>query len=93
MSRGDKRERDRAKNQIKQQQKTKQQAKAGNILDRNTADKLALDKKIAMKAAKKKEEELAAANTAKSNKVTRKKKLNNVELGLDDLLNAGLKKK
>lgn len=93
MSRGDKRERDRAKNQIKQQQKTKQQAKTGNILDRNTADKLALDKKIAMKVAKKKEEELAAANTAKSNKVTRKKKLNNVELGLDDLLNAGLKKK
>lgn len=92
MSRGDKRERDRAKNQAKLQAKTASKSKSGNIVDRNASDKSALEAKIARKAKQKQEEEAAAASAV--TKVVRKKGagVKKVDEGLDDLLSAGLNK-
>jgi len=65
----------------------------GNVNDRNAADKAKLEAKIAMKAAQKKADEEAADKAAGKKVITRKKGIKNNEVaGLDDLLNAGLKK-
>eukprot|EP01083_Nonionella_stella_P132087 401532_1 len=93
MSRGDQRERDRAKNQAKLDAKKKSEGGGGNVNDRNAADKLKLEAKIAMKAAQKKADEEAAAKDAGKKVITRKKGIKKNEVaGLDDLLSAGLKK-
>mmetsp|Transcript_17348 Transcript_17348/g.26291 ORF Transcript_17348/g.26291 Transcript_17348/m.26291 type:complete len:99 (-) Transcript_17348:2850-3146(-) len=89
MSRGDQRERDRAKNQAKQAQKLKANTKGGDPLSRNQNDKAALEEKVARKKAMQKEqEEQALKNT--TTKFPLKKKKAEAKDSLDDLLNAGI---
>mmetsp|Transcript_22773 Transcript_22773/g.27432 ORF Transcript_22773/g.27432 Transcript_22773/m.27432 type:complete len:98 (+) Transcript_22773:137-430(+) len=88
MSRGDKRERDRAKNQAKLAARQKSQSAGGDVQKRNEGDKAALEKKIAMKKAAQ-EAALKDAATATKGPVPRKKKPTK-DVGLDDLLSSGL---
>mmetsp|Transcript_6613 Transcript_6613/g.9452 ORF Transcript_6613/g.9452 Transcript_6613/m.9452 type:complete len:98 (+) Transcript_6613:104-397(+) len=88
MSRGDKRERDRAKNQAKLASKQKSQTSSGDVQKRNESDKAALEAKVAMKKAA---QEAAAkdAETVIKGPVARKKKPTK-DVDIDDLLNSGL---
>lgn len=61
MSRGDKRDRDRAKRQAKDAAKGKGAQREGTPLQRNEGDKAALEAKLAAKAAKKEAEAAAQA--------------------------------
>mmetsp|Transcript_16658 Transcript_16658/g.23472 ORF Transcript_16658/g.23472 Transcript_16658/m.23472 type:complete len:98 (-) Transcript_16658:409-702(-) len=88
MSRGDKRERDRAKNQAKLASRQKAQTSGGDPLKRNENDKAALEAKVAKKKAMQEAAEKEAENATKG-PVPRKKKPTK-DAGLDDLLSAGL---
>lgn len=88
MTRGDQRERDRAKRQAKEASKNKGTQREGTPLQRNDADKAALEAKIAAKKALKAAE---AANTAATkDPVVRKKVPKKNDENLDALLSAGL---
>ncbi|CAB9501484.1 expressed unknown protein [Seminavis robusta] len=86
MSRGDKRDRDRAKTQARLAQKSKANAREGRPEDRNANDAAALQAKVAAKKAAKDAE---AGNAPSKGPVARKAK-NKKQQDLDDLLNAGL---
>mmetsp|Transcript_5015 Transcript_5015/g.10374 ORF Transcript_5015/g.10374 Transcript_5015/m.10374 type:complete len:99 (-) Transcript_5015:193-489(-) len=90
MSRGDQRERDRAKNLAKQQQKAKQNSKSGDPLSRNANDAAALQAKVAAKQEKVKAEEAAGTNSSGKGPVVRKKGTQKKKESVDDLLSAGL---
>jgi len=87
MTRGDQRDRDRAKRQAKEASKNRGSQREGTPLQRNDADKAALEAKIAAKKAQK-TAEAANGNSAKAPMGRTKvpKKQDNP----DDLLNAGL---
>ena len=85
MSRGDQRERDRAKRQAKEAAKNKGSAREGTPQSRNMEDGAKLAAKIAAKKAQQQEAAPAAAAPVKPKKATAKKNDN-----LDDLLSAGL---
>lgn len=89
MSRGDKRERDRAKSQAKLAKKNNSN-KEGDPLQRNASDSAALAAKVAKKKAMLEEQEKAAVSASASASVVRKKVPKKADAGLDDLLNAGL---
>lgn len=82
MSRGDQRERDRAKRQAKEASKTKGKEREGTPQQRNQDDKEALLAKLEAKKAKK------VSGDSKQPAV--KKKENKQTSHLDDLLTAGL---
>jgi hypothetical protein len=90
MSRGDQRERDRAKNLAKNANKGTTQ-REGRPADRNASDAVKLAAKVAAKQAQKEEE---AANggggDAAAAKVVPKKVTKPKDAGLNDLLDAGL---
>mmetsp|Transcript_39342 Transcript_39342/g.81696 ORF Transcript_39342/g.81696 Transcript_39342/m.81696 type:complete len:97 (+) Transcript_39342:67-357(+) len=88
MSRGDQRERDRAKAQAKQAEKTKANGKSGNPLSRNLNDASALQAKVAAKQEKLKSEQANAGNDGKAPVVRKKTQKKNDSV--DDLLSAGL---
>jgi hypothetical protein len=88
MTRGDQRERDRAKRQAKEAAKNKGTQREGTPLQRNDADKAALEAKIAAKKAQKAAEAANAAATKEP--VVRKKVPKKNEENLDALLSAGL---
>ena len=88
MSRGDQRDRDRAKRQAKEAAKNKGTQREGTPSQRNADDKNALLAKIEAKKAKKEADAAAAANTKAP--VVRKKVPKKKDDTLDDLLNAGL---
>mmetsp|Transcript_492 Transcript_492/g.1610 ORF Transcript_492/g.1610 Transcript_492/m.1610 type:complete len:94 (+) Transcript_492:48-329(+) len=88
MTRGDQRERDRAKRQAKEASKNKGAQREGTPLQRNDADKAALEAKIAAKKAQKAAEAANAAATKEP--VVRKKVPKKNDENLDALLNAGL---
>lgn len=87
MTRGDQRQRDRAKRQAKEASKNKGNGREGKPLQRNEDDKAALQAKIAAKKAQK-----AAENNAEPTKapVVRKRVPKKNDENFDDLLNAGL---
>ena len=95
MARGNQRDADRAKNLKKLQDAQKNQGKEGSVLSRNTTDKLALDAKKLLKA---EQAEQAAKDAIVGGKIAEQKanmakvsgKSKKVDVGLDDLLNAGL---
>mmetsp|Transcript_6266 Transcript_6266/g.5875 ORF Transcript_6266/g.5875 Transcript_6266/m.5875 type:complete len:99 (+) Transcript_6266:44-340(+) len=90
MSRGDKRDRDRAKNQAKLAKKNLS-TKEGSLGQRNDSDSAALAAKVAKKKEMLKEQEEASANAAAvSAPIVRKKVPKKADAGLDDLLNAGM---
>mmetsp|Transcript_6577 Transcript_6577/g.18809 ORF Transcript_6577/g.18809 Transcript_6577/m.18809 type:complete len:97 (+) Transcript_6577:19-309(+) len=90
MTRGDQRERDRAKRQAKEAAKNKGHGREGTPLQRNQDDKAALEAKIAAKKAAKAKEAEQSGGTAAP--VVRKKVPKKQDVALDDLLNAGLAK-
>jgi len=90
MSRGDQRERDRAKRQAKEAAKNKSTQREGTPLQRNDNDKAALQAKIEAKKARQEAEAVAASSTKAP---VARKKVAKKEDNLDDLLNAGLSKK
>ncbi|KAL7559894.1 hypothetical protein ACA910_005391 [Epithemia clementina (nom. ined.)] len=89
MSRGDQRERDRAKNLAKQQQKAK--PKGGDPLHRNMNDAAALQAKVAAKQ-QKAAMDSGNNNGASSTGPVARKKVDKKNESLDDLLSAGLKR-
>jgi len=89
MSRGNQREVDRAKRQAKDAKKN-QPTREGTPLQRNQDDAAKLQAKIAAKATAKATEDTAGGAAAAP--VVRKKVPKKNEVGLDDLLNAGLTK-
>lgn len=96
MTRGDQRERDRAKRQTKEASKNKTTGREGTPSARNLDDKAALQAKVAAKKAAKEAEASAGADpltttTTKAAPVARKKVAKKTEI-LDDLLDAGLTK-
>ena len=97
MARGNQRDADRAKAQKKLLESQKGQGKEGSVLSRNTADKIALDAKKVLKAeqaeqAKKDAVVALALDSQKANMAKVSGKSKKVDVGLDDLLNAGLAK-
>ena len=88
MSRGDQRDRDRAKRQAKDAARNGGNKREGTPAQRNADDAAKLQAKLAAKEAKKAEEANAAA-TKTNNPVPRKKIPKKTDT-LDDLLNAGL---
>ena len=88
MTRGDQRERDRAKRQAKEASKNKGGGREGTPLIRNENDKLALEAKIAAKKAQKAVEE--STGTTKAPVVPKKETTK--DGNLDDLLSVGLTK-
>mmetsp|Transcript_20340 Transcript_20340/g.38050 ORF Transcript_20340/g.38050 Transcript_20340/m.38050 type:complete len:95 (-) Transcript_20340:1510-1794(-) len=91
MSRGDQRERDRAKRQAKEAAKNKGAQREGTPLQRNQNDAAKLQAKIAAKQAKAAEDASKSASSS-SGPVPRKKVAKKTDT-LDDLLSAGLQKK
>lgn len=96
MTRGDQRERDRAKRQTKEASKNKTNGREGTPSERNMDDKFALQAKVAAKKAAKEAEVSAGVDpvttgTTKAAPVSRKKVAKKTEI-LDDLLDAGLTK-
>lgn len=92
MSRGDQRERDRAKRQLKDAQRNNAtNQRDGTPQQRNDDDKLKLQAKVAAKKAKQEAEAAAAAAGTKA-PVVRKKVSKKPAENLDDLLSAGLSK-
>jgi hypothetical protein len=89
MSRGDQRERDRAKKQAKLAKQSGGSQREGRPADRNAEDKLKLEAKVAAKREKLSKEEQQQSNT-KAPIVRKKKDVKNASL--DDLLDAGLTK-
>ena len=89
MTRGDQRERDRAKRQAKEASKNKGGGREGTPLIRNENDKAALEAKIAAKKAQKAAEGSAGTSTKAAD--GRKKEVTK-DANLDDLLSAGLTK-
>mmetsp|Transcript_35404 Transcript_35404/g.40356 ORF Transcript_35404/g.40356 Transcript_35404/m.40356 type:complete len:101 (+) Transcript_35404:115-417(+) len=92
MSRGDQRERDRAKSQAKLAQKQNVSQKAGDLHSRNQNDKDALLNKIAAKKAMQGKLEKQAAEDASIVKKPMRKKKQVKEDSLDDIFNEALKK-
>jgi hypothetical protein len=92
MTRGDQRERDRAKAQAKQAAKQKSAAKGGDPLKRNESDAAALQAKVAAKRAAKEEQAAASADASNAGKVPapRKKQPVKKDTTTEDLLSAGL---
>mmetsp|Transcript_26698 Transcript_26698/g.75757 ORF Transcript_26698/g.75757 Transcript_26698/m.75757 type:complete len:95 (-) Transcript_26698:217-501(-) len=88
MTRGDQRERDRAKRQAKEAAKSKGAGREGTPLLRNENDKAALEAKVAAKKAQKAAE--AESGTPTAAPVVRKKVPKKEDL--NDLLSAGLTK-
>jgi hypothetical protein len=90
MSRGDQRDRDRAKNLAKHANQGTPQ-REGRPSDRNAADAVKLAAKVAAKQAQKEAEALnGGGGAAAAAKVAPKKVTKPKDAGLDDLLNAGL---
>ena len=89
MSRGDQRERDRAKRQAKEAKKSGGNTREGTPSQRNSDDKNALLAKIEAKKAKAAAD---AQNQASTKAPVARKKVPKKDDNLDDLLNAGLKK-
>ena len=90
MARGNQRDHDRAKRQAKDAAKNKGTTREGTPLQRNDADKAALEAKIAAKKAQKAAAEAQSGDTKAP--VVRKKVPTKKDDSLDDLLNAGLSK-
>jgi hypothetical protein len=88
MSRGDQRDRDRAKRQAKEAAKSKGSSREGTPLQRNQDDAAKLQAKIAAKAAKKAQEETNDVTASKE--PAPRKKVPKKSDNLDDLLSAGL---
>ena len=66
---------------------------SGNPLERNASDAAALAAKVAKKEAMKKHQEEVSGQALSNKPIVRKKVQKKEDVGLDDLLNAGLKKK
>mmetsp|Transcript_49270 Transcript_49270/g.73481 ORF Transcript_49270/g.73481 Transcript_49270/m.73481 type:complete len:100 (-) Transcript_49270:842-1141(-) len=90
MSRGDQRERDRAKRQAKLAKEGKNNQREGTPLQRNADDKAALAAKVAAKKAKKEAEEAAAAGAKSGSGPVKPKKAGKKKDDGLDLLDAGL---
>jgi hypothetical protein len=88
MTRGDQRERDRAKRQAKEASKNKGNSREGTPLQRNQDDAAKLAAKVAAKQAKVAEE--AATTGTSTGAPVPKKKVDKKADNLDDLLLAGL---
>ena len=91
MTRGDQRERDRAKRQAKEAAKNKGNSREGTPLQRNMEDAAKLQAKIAAKQAKQSDQDQQQGNAIAP--VQPKKIAKKVDNSLDDLLSAGLTKK
>lgn len=91
MTRGDQRDRDRAKRQAKEASKNKGNAREGTPLQRNEDDASKLAAKVAAKQAKM--AELAATGGTSTAAPVAKKKVDKKSDNLEDLLSAGLSTK
>jgi hypothetical protein len=89
MSRGDQRDRDRAKREAKEAAKTKGKQREGTPQSRNQDDKVALQAKLEAKKA----EQATGASVQDTQKPVARKKVKKEADDLDDLLNVGLKQK
>ncbi|KAL7437089.1 hypothetical protein ACHAXH_008793 [Discostella pseudostelligera] len=90
MTRGDQRDRDRAKKQAKLQKETRSQGKEGRPEQRNLNDSAALAAKVAKKAEMKQKQEEEALRASSTTPVVRKKVTTKKEEDLDALLSVGL---
>mmetsp|Transcript_7312 Transcript_7312/g.13293 ORF Transcript_7312/g.13293 Transcript_7312/m.13293 type:complete len:101 (+) Transcript_7312:346-648(+) len=89
MARGNQREQAREKAQKKLASKGGGDTRSGTINDRNASDKTALEAKVAAKKAAR-EAEAAAEAAGVSGAIKKPKKKKAADVGMDDLLSAGL---